>query len=713
MLAVDTETTGIDLHHGAKPFFITLCDESGQQEYWEWDVNPLTREPEIPSEHLSEVKKRIWGADLLVLQNAKFDVAALRTICPDLATRWDWKRTRDTLLAGHLLYSNKPHDLTSMTLQYLGKDIQIFEDKLEDAVQECRRWCRRHKPDWRIASEGLKEMPSARQKTWKYDCWLPRAVAKQRFQDGEREFNPDLYPDKLHPYWSVLREYANTDSAATMLLWQEMEPEIHARQLWRIYEERLKVLPIAYRMEMTGVTVNLMAMKELREEFSRRSAYSNAVCTNVAANSGCTVTLPKSGNNSSLISYLTAVVEKQSEEFFQSFPRTDNGNLSFNAAALEKLYLATPPRSRERKFLEHLLKKRKLDTQVSYIDGYLRHMRMMDPADLTNHWGWLWPSLNPTGTDTLRWSSSNPNSQNISKKDGPEDKGVNLRVPFGPAPGREWWSFDGENLELRLPAYEAGEEEMIALFERPNDPPHYGSNHSLVCSILYPKEFEECVRDGVTFKERYKNTLYQWVKNGNFAVQYGAMEASGTADRAYHYPGAQRLIQSRFSRIKQLNERQIDFANRHGYVETIPDRSVDPERGYPLLCSRTEYGQILPTVPLNYHIQGTACWWMMRAMIRVQEQLDKWREGTNGEFDGFITLQIHDELVLDFPISRGDPSDDVDKGREKGVRLFCISNLWRAKVIQRLMAQSGDDIGIPTPVSCEYHPKTWAEGIKF
>jgi uncharacterized protein YprB with RNaseH-like and TPR domain len=29
MLAIDTETTGVDKHHGAMPFFITTCDETG------------------------------------------------------------------------------------------------------------------------------------------------------------------------------------------------------------------------------------------------------------------------------------------------------------------------------------------------------------------------------------------------------------------------------------------------------------------------------------------------------------------------------------------------------------------------------------------------------------------------------------------------------------------------------------------------------------
>ena len=40
-----------------------------------------------------------------------------------------------------------------------------------------------------------------------------------------------------------------------------------------------------------------------------------------------------------------------------------------------------------------------------------------------------------------------------------------------------------------------------------------------------------------------------------------------------------------------LNEKCIRFAEKYGYVETMPDRTVDPDRGYPLLCSRSKWGR--------------------------------------------------------------------------------------------------------------------------
>ena len=351
---------------------------------------------------------------------------------------------------------------------------------------------------------------------------------------------------------------------------------------------------------------------------------------------------------------------------------------------------ATLPDGPSKDFTVALRSKRKRDTALTYMQSY---QRFWLPYHFSRNWFRLHPSLNPTGTDTLRWSCANPNEQNISKQEG-----LNIRYTFGPVPGREWWKFDGKNLELRIPAYESGEKKMIDLFDRAKDPPYYGSYHLLIFDILHPEKFAE---HGTECKNVYESTWYQWTKNGDFAVVYGAVEESGTADRAYHVPGAQRKIKEHLKDLAKLNQKYIDLANKYGWVETLPDKTVDPDRGYPLLCTRSEYGRVLPTVPFNYHVQGTACWWMMKAMIRVYAFLESLNQGelfAGKRWPGgyYITMQIHDELDLDCP---------AGKGREPWKY-----NLPVIRRVQKLMEQGGADIGVPTPVSCEYHARTWAEG---
>ena len=604
MLAIDSETTGKDFHHGAKPFFVTICAEGKYPIYWEWDVDPLTREPQVPSEDIDEIIEYINpynnedAADGLVLQNAKFDVQALATIHKEFGEDWPWEMTYDTLYAGHVLASNRPHDLTSMAMQYLRKEIGGYEDHLKQCCTEARRMvqqararCKKGKgtdedeelAQWMIAQKGLACMPSTKDEPWKNDTWLPRAIAK-RF-----DYEPD------HPWWHVLADYSNSDSSVTVHLHRVMVNLLEERGYYPHYKFRLQLLPILYEMEAYGVTCVKENMEEKYKEFTEESERLKAVCENIAKGMGFDdFVLPKGGRSNQLMSfcfdkeYLSLEPYKRSEKTQE--PSLDKDSLEHYAETL-------PHRSKAATFIRSLITKRARDTAISYMEGYERFWYQVEPGYWVLH-----PSLNATGTATLRLSSSSPNEQNISKK-----RETSLRYGFGPRKGRVWYALDYENIELRIPVYESKEPEMMSLFERPDEPPYFGSNHLLVAHILHREKFEACrdkkgQLDGRIFKERYPDTLYQWVKNGNFAIQYGAME--GTADRAYHVQGAYRLIKQRFKRMAWLNKHYISQAENTGLVHTLPDKRVDTEKGYPLQCTRSERGRIVPTIPLNYHVQG-------------------------------------------------------------------------------------------------------------
>jgi DNA polymerase I-like protein with 3'-5' exonuclease and polymerase domains len=199
------------------------------------------------------------------------------------------------------------------------------------------------------------------------------------------------------------------------------------------------------------------------------------------------------------------------------------------------------------------------------------------------------------------------------------------------------------------------------------------------------------IKGGV--KKKYASTWYSWTKNGDFAIQYGAVAESGTADRAYHMPGAQAKIESHLTKVKQLSQKMIELANERSYVETIPDKTVDPKHGYPLLCTRSRWGGVTPTVPLSYHVQSTAMWWMSKAMVRCQEYLNEYNASRKPEYHVYMISQIHDELLFDCP-----------SGTEVKSILSPILNL------KGLMELGGSDLGVPTPVNVEYHPTCWAEG---
>jgi DNA polymerase I-like protein with 3'-5' exonuclease and polymerase domains len=273
-----------------------------------------------------------------------------------------------------------------------------------------------------------------------------------------------------------------------------------------------------------------------------------------------------------------------------------------------------------------------------------------------------------------------------------------VRRCFGPAEGREWWSGDAGNIELRLPAWESGERELIALFERPDDPPFYGSQHMLNMSIVYDDVWADAVkrkgleRAAAFCKSEYAKSYYYFVKCGGLAMQYQAGEA--TADRTFRRKGGYNRLKAHFRAVDALNRRWVTFAAKHGFVETMPENGA--AHGYPLLVRRSFNGGIVPTVPLNYRVQGTAGRWMRRAMVRCEDLMEVWRAT---RFDAWMVLTVHDELIWDLP-RRADPRTNPK-----------ASNLARARKLQAAMESCGRDIGVPTPVNLEYHPDNWAEGV--
>lgn len=682
MLAVDTEDTGLDFWHGARPFFVTCCNEQGYLTYWEWDVDPLTRKVAVPEEDARTIRQLLAKQhDGLVLHNAKFDAHALRIAG---ITDWTplWPLTEDTLVASHILASNQWHDLTSLTMHNLGIDIEPFEKKLEEAVKECRSLVQKAKlkvkkgkggslfddggdplASWAIAEKDATDMPSVKEKTWKVDSWLPRAMARYLKLKSE------------HPWWSVLRDYSNADSAATARLWPVLKADLEERGKWELYRRKMLMSPILWGMEDRGVTLSIRRLAEVTNDCKQafEEAGHQMISTAEVLGEGFKLDIPDGSRNASLEKCCFEILDMPVYKTGKTGPSIDKEVVDRWTKELD---------GERQRFAENLMLRRQRGMSLQYLQSY---SRFAIPIKGSRLWATIHPSINQTGTDTTRFSSQKPNSQNVSTKE--DSEGAGPRTAFGPLPGRVWYSFDATNIELRIPAYRFKVKAMMKVFDREDEPPFYGKMHLLNFSIIYPEVWAEGLKLVGPEKvgewvQHDKKQLYKRCKNTGFSLQYGAGKAK--VDATAGRPGAYELIRGSLAELHGPgggNDQLMKQAEKTGCVETA--------MGYPLMVARTEWGKVLSTTPLSYYVQGTAGEWMHEAMIRTDELIRSVKQP-----DIWMVLTVHDQLVFDFP--------------KVAPRLW-IEN-W-VTAIRKTMESCGDLIGVKTPVSVELHERDWGKGV--
>lgn len=676
IIAVDTETTGLDSFHGCVPFFVSIAFDEGKgsQLCWEWDVNPVNRQlSQDISEDVQEIQAYIDDADEVIFHNVLFDALMFRAIGVTLP----WHKIIDTMRCSHLLASSEAKSLETLSLLYFGMDIKPLKDHLRKQVQHCRRIVKSKLPHWRRGTDEDPMLPSGGgidSDYWMLQCLIDRKpdLVPELFNEDDTPIWQEGDAIEKHPWNGLLAQYGNVDTLTTLAVYKVMIERIQEGPYESIFREMNRQNELVFNLAVNGVTANWNRLQRTISKFNLESIVLGQTCRKIARVRGYDLELPRTGNNGSLLKFVFEEME------IPAVVKTKKGNPSLDKEAIGKYVEILPPESDEQNFFACLQRKRKLDTATTYLNAYWRFGIPLGKETLRLH-----PSYNTSKNVTLRWASYNPNSQNISKQEG-----FNCRVPYGPGPGRKWASLDYDNLELRLPAYECGEPAMLELFEHPDRDPYFGSYHLLIFSILHPDKYDKRDPQGlIKARDKYKASWYQWTKNGNFAEMYGAVDTkdgNSTADIAFHMPGAQSIVASRLKKKAGLNEYYVSFAQKNGYVETMPDRTVNPLHGYPLQCPRNYWGKVRPTVPLNYHIQGTAMWVIIRAMFKVEDYL-KTLPGW------FITLQVHDEIVIDFPANYPNYETHLNH-------------------IRSLMESIGEDISIPLTCGCTVHDEHWAKG---
>ncbi|MFA7075511.1 MAG: DNA polymerase, partial [Candidatus Izemoplasmatales bacterium] len=93
-----------------------------------------------------------------------------------------------------------------------------------------------------------------------------------------------------------------------------------------------------------------------------------------------------------------------------------------------------------------------------------------------------------------------------------------------------------------------------------------------------------------------------------------------------------------YPEIKIYMDKQIEFAEKNGYVKTLFNRKTYiPEISSKNYMTR-QFGR---RIAMNAPIQGTAADILKIAMVKIKENFDK------ANIKSQVILQIHDEVILD------------------------------------------------------------------
>ena len=234
-------------------------------------------------------------------------------------------------------------------------------------------------------------------------------------------------------------------------------------------------------------------------------------------------------------------------------------------------------------------------------------------------------SFNQTVAATGRLSSSDPNLQNIPTR---TEAGQQIRQAFVAEPGYRLLSVDYSQIDLRVVAHIAQDENLIKAFQEDQD------IHAATASIIFKKDIK-----AVEKSER------RMAKTVNFGVLYG-MGAFGLAQRLdISREEAKKFIDNYFTSFPALRkyvDKTIKLAREQGYVETLLGR----RRYLPELQGRGPQVAAAERMAINLPIQGTAADIIKIAMVKLSGL------GTNfarmaQEGQAKMLLQVHDELIFE------------------------------------------------------------------
>ena len=395
-----------------------------------------------------------------------------------------------------------------------------------------------------------------------------------------------------------VKEYATEDADVTLQLKSVFEPKLKETGTYELFKKtEMPLVPVLASMEREGIKLDVPALNEFSTHLEKEIKKTEDIIFDYA---GIEFNIASPKQLGQILFERLAISSKPK--------KTKTGQYKTGEDILSKLIYKHP-------IVEAILEYRSLTKLKStYVDAL---PELVNPRD-----GRIHTSYNQAVAATGRLSSNNPNLQNIPIR---TKRGREIRKAFIPRNSDYvLLAADYSQVELRIIAHISKDKDMIKAFNQGYD------IHTATAANVYNVGYDEVTKD-----------MRRSAKTVNFGIIYG-MSAFGLSERlGIPRREAANIINSYFEKypgIESYMKTTIDFAKKHGYVETILGRRrylKDINSANAIVRNFAERNAI------NAPIQGSSADMIKVAMINIHEEL------INKNFKTKMILQVHDELVFD------------------------------------------------------------------
>ena len=389
-----------------------------------------------------------------------------------------------------------------------------------------------------------------------------------------------------------VKEYAVEDADVTWQLKDVFKAELPKVNAQKVYADlEMPLLKVLAAMEREGVTLDVAYLKEYSKTLDAEIAQLEAT---IAEQAGTPFNLASPKQLGDILFEKLKIDSKPK--------KTKTGQYATSEEVLA-------PFAAKHKIVADILEWRQVQKLKStYVDAL--------PLEVNPRTGRVHTTYMQTVAATGRLSSNNPNLQNIPIR---TERGQRVRKAFIAR------NSDSQ-IELRIIAALSEEHNMIESFLHGED------IHRATAAKVFNVPLE-----AVTREQR------SHAKTVNFGIIYGVSAFGLSAQTDLSRSQSKELIDTYYATYPNLRnyiQKQIHFAQEHGYVETVLGR----RRYLPDIHSRNQVVRgAAERNAVNAPIQGSAADIIKIAMIRIYDLLQAQQLQTR------MLLQVHDELVFDVP----------------------------------------------------------------